>query len=92
MNGGTPICKNCDLPMGKAGFAISGKSRVQRYRCSQCLTTTTVLSIDGISNNNHHNRHYLDFNDLEEAQINLRAIKSEMGIEQYLKSLIFRER
>ena len=73
--------------MGKAGLAASGLSKVQRYRCNHCGKTTVKLSTETSSNNHHHNRHIIDFTDLEEAQIQVRSIKASMTIEQYLKTL-----
>ena len=86
-----PLCPICNTPMGKAGLAASGLSKVQRYRCNHCGKTTVKLSTETSSNNHHHNRHIIDFTDLEEAQIQVRSIKASMTIEQYLKTLVFRE-
>ena len=86
-----PICQDCNLPMGKAGLAISGITKVQRYRCNHCGKTTTKLDTMPYANNHHHNRHIMDFTDLEEAQMQVRSIKANMTIEQYLKLLAFRE-
>jgi transposase-like protein len=35
------FCPDCKIKMGKAGFAWSGKNKVQRYRCNKCGKTTT---------------------------------------------------
>lgn len=91
MSRDTPTCK-CGKLMGKAGLATSGTHKVQRYRCSKCGATTTKLNSDtSQSNHNHHNRHIVDLDDLEEAQLQVRSLKSSMSIEQYLKALAFRE-
>jgi transposase-like protein len=90
MNGETPICQICNKAMGRAGLATSGTTKIQRYRCNHCGRTTTKLNRD-ITNHNHHNRHIIDLTDLEEAQIQVRSIKANMSVEQFFKSLTFRE-
>jgi transposase-like protein len=35
-----PFC-TCGNRMAKAGFAWSGKNKVQRWRCNQCGATTS---------------------------------------------------
>ena len=37
-----PICKFCNIPMGKSGKAFSGTKKIQRFRCSGCGRTTIV--------------------------------------------------
>lgn len=77
--------------MGRAGLAISGTHKVQRYRCSKCGTTTTKPNRGIQTNHDSHNRHIVDLDDLEEAQLQVRSLKASMSIEQYLKALAFRE-
>jgi transposase-like protein len=40
------FCPECGTKMHKAGFAVSGRKRVQRYRCPnpKCLRTTIKKS------------------------------------------------
>ena len=84
-----PPCPKCTKPMGKAGYALSGFNKVQRYRCFRCGVTTTRLQPN--DNTNHISRIKINLTELQFTQLKLRSLKSNLSVEDYILSQCFRE-